>query len=81
MRAGKRVHTDRYPTATGRPVNVLSPPTAHSRRSSLPAYLAAVLAFASAAVTLFWTLGGTVGLDTVGGHLEELARARSTVVA
>ncbi|MDQ5834476.1 MAG: hypothetical protein M3550_15700 [Actinomycetota bacterium] len=39
--------------------------------------MAAALAFASAAVTLFWTLGGTLGLDTVGGQLEELARARS----
>jgi hypothetical protein len=39
---------------------------------------AAVLAFASAAVSLFWTLGGTAGLDTVGGAIEDLARDRST---
>jgi len=38
------------------------------------AVLAAGLAFASAAVTLFWLLGGTVGLDTVGGEIEELGR-------
>ena len=42
-----------------------------------PARWAAALAFASAAVTLFWTLGGTFGLDTVGGRFEELARERS----
>lgn len=42
-----------------------------------PAMGAAVLAFASAAVSLFWTLGGTLGLDTVGGALEDLARERS----
>lgn len=39
--------------------------------------VAAVLAFASAAVTLFWLLGGTLGLSTVGGELERLARERS----
>jgi len=42
-----------------------------------PAYAAAVLAFASAAVSLYWTLGGTRLLDTVGGSLEDLARERS----
>lgn len=44
----------------------------------LPARVAATLAFASAAVTLFWTLGGTLLLDTVGGAPEDLAR-RHTV--
>jgi hypothetical protein len=43
----------------------------------VPALAAAVLAFASAAVSLFWTLGGTLLLDTVGGALEDLARTRS----
>jgi Protein of unknown function (DUF3995) len=42
-----------------------------------PAVAAAVLAFASAAVTAFWLLGGTLGLDTVGGEIEEQARERS----
>jgi hypothetical protein len=37
----------------------------------------AVLAFASAAVTAFWLLGGTLGLDTVGGEVEKQARERS----
>lgn len=41
------------------------------------AYSAAGLAFASAAVSMYWTLGGTVLLDTVGGTIEELARERS----
>jgi hypothetical protein len=36
-----------------------------------------VLAFASAAVTAFWLFGGTLGLDTVGGEIEEQARERS----
>jgi hypothetical protein len=44
----------------------------------LPAVAAAVLAFASAAVTAYWLLGGTLGLDTVGGEIEEQARERST---
>jgi len=43
----------------------------------MSARIAAALAFASAAVTLYWTLGGTFGLDTVGGTFEELARDRS----
>jgi Protein of unknown function (DUF3995) len=38
------------------------------------AVAAAVLAFASAAVTAFWLLGGTLGLDTVGGQIEKEAR-------
>jgi Protein of unknown function (DUF3995) len=42
-----------------------------------PAYAAAALAFGSAAVSLYWTLGGTVLLDTLGGTLEDLARKRS----
>jgi uncharacterized membrane protein len=35
------------------------------------------VAFASAAVSLFWTLGGTLLLDTVGGAIEDMARDRS----
>lgn len=38
---------------------------------------AAALAFASAAISLYWTLGGTAWLDSVGGAVEELARERS----
>jgi hypothetical protein len=45
----------------------------------LPAVAAAVLAFASAAVTAYWLLGGTTGLDTVGGQIEEQARERTTL--
>ena len=53
-------------------------PTLHTRRLRrvLPAYEAAVLAFDSALVSLYWTLGGTLSLDTVGGT-EDLARERS----
>lgn len=39
--------------------------------------VAAGLAFASAAVTAYWTFGGTALLDTVGGYPEDLARTRS----
>jgi hypothetical protein len=48
---------------------------ARSGRSA--ALAAAALAFASAAVSLYWTLGGTGLLDTVGGEIERLARERS----
>jgi hypothetical protein len=47
------------------------------RSTRVPAFVAAVLAFGSAAVSLYWTLGGTVLLDTVGGTFEDLARERS----
>src|SRR3954470_9009154 len=39
--------------------------------------LPAGLAFASAAVSLYWTAGGTLLLDTVGGAIEDLAQDRS----
>jgi Protein of unknown function (DUF3995) len=57
----------------------------HAIHSSQPAegvalaLAAAVLAFASAAVSAFWLLGGTLGLDTVGGEIEEQARERSSL--
>ncbi|UZN03692.1 DUF3995 domain-containing protein [Cellulomonas sp. S1-8] len=37
---------------------------------------AAVCAFAFAAVSLAWALGSTVGLDTLGGSIERMARDR-----
>jgi hypothetical protein len=42
------------------------------------AYIAAGLAFASAATTACWLFGGTAFLDTLGGSLERLARDRSS---
>src|SRR4051795_9535978 len=50
---------------------------AGSARARWTAWLAAGLAFASAAVSLYWTAGGTWLLDTVGGAIEDLARERS----
>jgi Protein of unknown function (DUF3995) len=49
--------------------------SARSGRSA--ALAAAALAFAAAAVSLYWTLGGTGLLDAVGGEIERLARERS----
>jgi hypothetical protein len=54
-----------------------NPPWLPLCSTRVPAYAAAVLAFGSAAVSLYWTLGGTVLLDTVGGTFEDLARERS----
>jgi hypothetical protein len=51
----------------------------HRRSARGTAWVAASLAFASAAVSLYWTLGGTLLLDTVGGAIEDLARERSFV--
>jgi hypothetical protein len=41
------------------------------------AWIAAGLAFGSAGVSAYWTLGGAWLLDTVGGAIETLARERS----
>jgi hypothetical protein len=43
------------------------------------AAVAAGLAFASALLTAYWTLGGTALLDTVGGYAEEFARTGGTL--
>lgn len=51
-------------------------PGARRPQANRAAYAAAVLASASAAVTLYWTAGGTALLDTVGGSVEETARDR-----
>ena len=40
------------------------------------AYGACALALAYAAVSFYWAAGGTAGLSTIGGKLEEMARAR-----
>lgn len=45
------------------------------RTPSWPAIGAAVVATLSALTSLYWALGGRVGLATVGGSIEELARS------
>jgi hypothetical protein len=39
-----------------------------------PAYAAGVVAALYAAVSFYWAFGGTAGIDTLGGRLEEMAR-------
>ena len=53
-------------------------PAASTRpsRTAWAAYAACVLALLSALLSFYWAAGGTIGLDTVGGAIEELARAR-----
>lgn len=41
---------------------------------------AALTAFLFAAVSLYWATGGTAGLDTLGGTIEERARAGDPVI-
>jgi Protein of unknown function (DUF3995) len=52
-------------------------PGSRGRVESWPASAAAGLAFLSAATSLYWTVGGTFLLDTVGGAIEDVARERS----
>src|SRR5215216_6331773 len=53
-------------------------PAASTRpsRTAWAAYAACALALLSALLSFYWAAGGTIGLDTVGGAIEELARAR-----
>jgi hypothetical protein len=44
------------------------------------AYAACVVAALYAVVSFYWALGGTAGIDTLGGSLEELARDGDPVV-
>jgi hypothetical protein len=58
-------------------VTSASPPEPANRRirvAVIAAYGAAVLAFAYAAVSLYWAAGGTALLATVGGAIEEVGR-------
>jgi hypothetical protein len=51
-------------------------PTARPHTKPWAAYAACALAWLYAVPNLYWALGGTAGLDTVGGAIEELARTR-----
>jgi Protein of unknown function (DUF3995) len=44
------------------------------------AYAACWVALAYAVVSFYWAFGGTAGIDTLGGRLEELARIGDPVV-
>src|SRR5512132_298029 len=52
-------------------------PAASTRppRTAWAAYAASALALLSAIPSFYWAAGGRIGLATVGGALEELARA------
>jgi hypothetical protein len=52
-----------------------SRPIARPPTTPWAAYAACALALLSAVPSFYWALGGTAGLDTVGGTLEELGRA------
>jgi Protein of unknown function (DUF3995) len=45
-----------------------------------PAYAACVVALLYAVVSFYWAFGGTAGVGTLGGQLEELGRAGDPVV-
>src|SRR5919106_2581347 len=59
------------------------PPRAHqpalpmrSRATARAAYAVCALALLYAVPSFYWALGGTAGLDTVGGAIKELGRSR-----
>lgn len=45
-----------------------------------PAYAAAVVAAVYALVSFYWAFGGTAGVGTLGGRLEEMARSGDPAV-
>jgi Protein of unknown function (DUF3995) len=51
-------------------------PTTRSPATAWAAYAVCALALLSAVPSFYWALGGTAGLDTVGGAIEELGRTR-----
>jgi hypothetical protein len=57
--------------------NVRQPaPPVRSRATARAAYAACALALLYAVPSFYWALGGTAGLGTVGGAIEQLARTR-----
>jgi len=60
------------------PIAQGSRPAARHRAMAWAGYTACALALLSAVPSFYWALGGTAGLDTVGGAIEELARTRDT---
>ena len=64
------------PWMTDQPTRHLPAPPMRSHTTAWAAYAACALAWLYAVPSLYWALGGTAGLDTVGGAIEELARTR-----
>ncbi len=56
--------------------------TARAQRfsSAWAAYVASAWGLAFAAISFYWGIGGTHGLDTLGGSLERLARAHDRTI-
>jgi hypothetical protein len=50
--------------------------TAGTRKGTWAGYTAFVVGLLYTLVSLYWAIGGTALLDTLGGRLEEMARAR-----
>lgn len=59
-------------------MTVQSPPYRSSLRWA--GYAAFVLGIVSTAISLYWALGGTLGLDTIGGEIEEAGRSRNPLL-
>ncbi len=43
-------------------------------------YVACLWGLAFAAISFYWGMGGTLGLDSLGGSLERLARAHDRTI-
>ena len=56
------------------------PASTTNRSGRWPAYVAAAVTVAFAVPNVYWGLGGTTGLDTLGGVVEEQARAGAPAI-
>ena len=55
-------------------------PGGRSCSTAWAGYAACGCALLYAAVSFYWAAGGTAGLGTIGGQLEELGRARDPAI-
>jgi hypothetical protein len=53
--------------------------TTQSRSKEWSAYAASIWAFTFTAMSLYWAAGGTLGADTIGNGIKEMALARDPV--
>lgn len=58
-----------------------SPPAEGTAASRWPGHAAAAALFAFALVSFYWAAGGTTGVSTLGGSIEEQALARDPTLA
>jgi hypothetical protein len=68
------------PTPTDSPDRGAPTPRSDTVSAVWPGYAAAAVAFAFAAVSFYWALGGTAGLSSLGDRIEQLALSGNPMI-